>query len=67
MTNYSMTNRTYRYFNGDPLYPFGYGLSYTKFEYSDLEISPLKVKAGENVTVRFVLTNVGNEAGEEVS
>lgn len=67
MTDYSMANRTYRYFNGEPMYPFGYGLSYTKFQYSDLEISPLKVKAGENVTVRFVLTNVGSEAGEEVT
>lgn len=67
MTDYSMTNRTYRYFSGEPMYPFGYGLSYTKFQYSDLEISPLKVKAGENVTVRFVLTNVGSEAGEEVT
>ena len=67
MTDYSMTNRTYRYFTGDPLYPFGYGLSYTKFQYTDLELSPTKVKAGQNVTVRFVLNNVGDEAGEEVS
>ncbi|XP_045197551.2 uncharacterized protein LOC123552173 [Mercenaria mercenaria] len=67
MTDYSMTNHTYRYFTGDPLYPFGYGLSYTKFQYSDLELSPEKVKVGQNLTVRFVLTNVGNEAGEEVT
>ncbi|XP_060596940.1 uncharacterized protein LOC132750886 [Ruditapes philippinarum] len=67
MTDYSMKNRTYRYFNDDPLYPFGYGLSYTQFMYSDLELSPTKVKPGENVTVRFVLTNVGDEAGEEVT
>lgn len=40
ITNYTMINRTYRYFMGVPLYPFGYGLSYTKFSYSQLMISP---------------------------
>lgn len=66
MTNYSMFNRTYRYFDGIPLYPFGYGLSYTQFNYSNLELSPLKVKAGNNVTATFQITNTGPMAGAEV-
>ncbi|XP_033741919.1 xylan 1,4-beta-xylosidase-like [Pecten maximus] len=47
MTDYNMTNLTYRYFSGDPLYPYGYGLSYTLFRYSDLIITPAKVKIGK--------------------
>ena len=66
MTNYSMAGRTYRYFDGDPLYPFGYGLSYTQFSYSDLVLSPTKVKAGQNVTVTFKIENIGFMDGQEV-
>lgn len=66
MTDYSMTNRTYRYFTGDPLFPFGYGLSYTTFQYSDLQLSPTMVKAGQNVTATFQLSNTGNVSGSEV-
>jgi beta-glucosidase len=62
---YDMTNRTYRYFKGDPLYPFGYGLSYTTFSYSDLQV-PLKVKTGSTVTVKVTVTNSGRMTGDEV-
>jgi beta-glucosidase len=64
-SNYSMANRTYRYFKGDALYPFGYGLSYTSFNYGNLVI-PATVKAGNKITVSVSLTNTGNRDGEEV-
>jgi beta-glucosidase len=64
-SNYSMANRTYRYFKGDALYPFGYGLSYTSFNYDDLVI-PSTAKAGSNVTVKLKITNTGTKDGEEV-
>jgi beta-glucosidase len=62
---YDMTNRTYRYFTGEPLYPFGYGLSYTTFGYSGLEL-PEKSVTGSDVTVRVTVTNTGSMAGDEV-
>jgi len=63
---YDMTNRTYRYFTGVPLYPFGYGLSYTTFAYSDLVV-PEKTAAGsEEVKVKVTVTNTGKMAGDEV-
>ncbi|HVT12739.1 MAG TPA: glycoside hydrolase family 3 N-terminal domain-containing protein [Fimbriimonadaceae bacterium] len=49
-----------------PLYPFGFGLSYTTFAYSDLEVSPQHVKPGESVTVSFTVTNTGDREGDEV-
>jgi beta-glucosidase len=64
-TDYSMAGRTYRYFKGEPLYPFGYGLSYTKFTYSNLRVDK-SVKAGEPVKVTVDVTNAGERAGEEV-
>ena len=64
--DYSMNNRTYRYFNGTPLYGFGYGLSYTKFEYGDL-IVPATIPAGKMVTVSIKVTNTGKMDGEEVT
>jgi len=64
--NYAMAGRTYRYFEGQPLYPFGHGLSYTTFSYSDLQIRPAQIKAGAQVTVRCDVTNTGDRAGDEV-
>lgn len=63
--NYDMANRTYRYFKGDALYPFGYGLSYTTFNYDKLEI-PATAKHGKNISVSVQVTNTGNKDGEEV-
>jgi beta-glucosidase len=60
-----MENRTYRYFKGTPLYPFGYGLSYTTFRYSDL-ILPEKIVAGDDARVSVRVTNTGQMAGDEV-
>jgi len=64
--DYSMTGHTYRFFRGDPLYPFGYGLSYTEFRYRDLKLSPRRVAAGKTVSVSVVVENTGGRAGEEV-
>ena len=47
-TDYSMQGRTYRYFKGEPLYPFGFGLSYTKFQYRKPQLSAATIKAGSN-------------------
>jgi len=63
--NYDMAGKTYRFFTGEPLYPFGYGLSYTNFTYSNLSI-PEKAVTGENVTVKVTVTNSGKIAGDEV-
>jgi len=62
---YDMKERTYRYFSGTPLYPFGYGLSYTTFSYSDLSL-PEKVVTGDEVKVYVTVTNTGKMAGDEV-
>ncbi|XP_064392288.1 uncharacterized protein LOC135339960 isoform X2 [Halichondria panicea] len=59
IVDYTMVNRTYRYFQSEPLYPFGYGLSYSTFKYSGLTVSPSSVKAGGNVTVSLQVTNTG--------
>ncbi len=63
--NYDMAGRTYRYFTGEPLYPFGYGLSYTTFEYSNL-IIPQSSVAGQPVKVKVTVTNTGKITGDEV-
>lgn len=63
--SYDMSNRTYRYFKGEALYPFGYGLSYTTFQYSALK-TPASIKAGQPVTVSVVVKNTGKKDGEEV-
>ena len=55
-----MANRTYRYFTGKPLYPFGYGLSYTTFKYSDLSVPVQAVAAGQPVSTDVTVTNTGN-------
>jgi beta-glucosidase len=64
--DYDMKGRTYRYFEGDPLYPFGHGLSYTRFEYSGLRIDRPAVGAGDTVTVSVNVKNVGTRSGDEV-
>lgn len=63
--DYSMANRTYRYFNGKPLFPFGYGLSYTTFQYSDLSLPTQAVAAGQPVGADVTVTNTGKVAGDE--
>jgi len=64
--DYSMANRTYRYFKGKPLYPFGYGLSYTTFSYSDLSLPKSTVNAGDPIAADVTVTNSGKVAGDEV-
>jgi len=66
-TDYSMANRTYRYFKGQPLYGFGYGLSYTSFDYSNVKLNTEHLNAGENLTVTADVKNTGNAAGDEVA
>ena len=58
--------RTYMYFTGEPLYPFGYGLSYTNFAYSNLRLSSDSLPAQGSVTVSVDVRNIGTRAGEEV-
>jgi len=65
-TDYKMENRTYRYFKGEPLYPFGYGLSYTTFKYSKLKVAK-KVNSGNPLTVTVQVQNTGKMAGDEVA
>ena len=64
--DYSMKNRTYRYFEGQPLYPFGHGLSYTKFAYTSLKLDKSSVAADGTVQVTVTVKNVGKRAGDEV-
>ncbi|HEY0162809.1 MAG TPA: glycoside hydrolase family 3 C-terminal domain-containing protein, partial [Edaphobacter sp.] len=66
-TEYSMANRTYRYYKGQPLYGFGYGLSYTSFAYSNAKLSAGTLPAGETLTVDVDVKNTGKLAGEEVA
>ncbi|MBC7947638.1 MAG: glycoside hydrolase family 3 C-terminal domain-containing protein [Chitinophagaceae bacterium] len=63
--DYSMKNRTYRYFNGKPLYGFGFGLSYTSYRYDQLKL-PFTWKTGKQLTVSVRVTNTGSRNGEEV-
>ncbi|RTQ48992.1 glycoside hydrolase family 3 protein [Hymenobacter gummosus] len=63
--SYGMQGRTYRYMTAEPMYPFGYGLSYAKFEYSGLKL-PKKAAKGKPVEVEATVTNTGKMAGEEV-
>jgi beta-glucosidase len=60
-----MTGKTYRFFNQEPLYPFGYGLSYTTFSYSNL-VFPEKATAGDKISVKVTVTNTGKVEGDEV-
>jgi beta-glucosidase len=65
--DYAMKGRTYRYFDGKPLYPFGYGLSYTTFAYSDLKAPNEGVNAGDPAGVDVTVKNTGKVAGDEVA
>ena len=64
--DYAMANRTYRYFEGEALYPFGYGLSYTRFAYANPRVSRARVRADGAVTVSVDITNTGAMEGDEV-
>ncbi len=66
-TNYSMANRTYRYFTGTPLYSFGHGLSYTHFTYSRPSLSSKRVHADGTIAVTFNVQNAGARDGDEVA
>ena len=63
---YSMKGRTYRYFEGQPLYPFGYGMSYSKFDYRNAKLSTATLKAGSDLQVDVDIRNAGATAGDEV-
>lgn len=65
-TDYDMSGRTYKYFKGEPLYPFGYGLSYTKFIYSKLKVSDPEFSEPANLKVSVTVTNAGSVRGSEV-
>lgn len=64
--DYAMKGRTYRFMEKEPLYPFGFGLSYTKFEYSNLVISSTKITTTQIITAAVTVTNIGKKDGEEV-
>ncbi len=66
ITNYTMMGRTYRYNKYDPLYPFGYGLSYTTFSYSGLSLTPTTVTAGKSMMASVILSNTGKYDADEV-
>ncbi len=65
-SDYSMSNRTYRYHTEEVLYPFGYGLSYSKFSYDDIKISPQQWSAKGSVSVSVSVTNSGTMDADEV-
>ena len=65
-TDYSMQGRTYRYSGKPPLYPFGYGLSYTEFRYSNLRIHQSKIIAGDDLALSLEVENAGDYDGTEV-
>ncbi len=63
--DYSMKNRTYKYMENEALYPFGFGLGYTEFQYSDLKLSSTKIKAGDGVTCSVKVKNTGAYQSKE--
>lgn len=64
--DYSMAGRTYRYMDSDPMYPFGFGLSYSSFVYESMQLSNEKIHAGDGLTVKVKLKNRGNFNADEV-
>jgi len=66
-TDYSMTDRTYRYYKGEVLYPFGYGLSYSTFSYKAPDVSAKTIQAGASVTVTAQVRNTSHRDGDEVA
>ena len=66
-TDYSMKNRTYRYFSGEPLFRFGYGLSYAQFAYAHLRLSSAALHAGDTLTAEADVTNGSQREGDEVA
>ncbi len=64
--DYSMEGRTYRYMKKEPLYPFGFGLSYTQFEYGDISLSKTKIKDDESISASVTLSNTGETPADEV-
>jgi beta-glucosidase len=64
--DYSMANRTYRYFKGEPLYPFGFGLSYSSFAYKNLRLLKNEINSGDSTVVSVDVINSGELKGEEV-
>jgi beta-glucosidase len=64
--DYSMQGRTYRFFSGEPLYPFGHGLSYTRFEYSNPRVAPAATSPSDAVDVAVDVRNTGARTGHEV-
>jgi beta-glucosidase len=66
-SDYAMKGRTYRYFEGTPVYPFGYGLSYSKFEYAPLSVEPVNGSSERGVRVTTTVKNTSSRAGEEVA
>ena len=64
--NYAMAGRTYRFFQGKPLYPFGYGLSYSSFGYDRLRTGADTLRGGDTLSVSVAVTNTGKRVGDEV-
>lgn len=64
--DYNMSNRTYRYFKGKPLFPFGYGLSYTTFHYGKAQADKQTLRVGDGMTLTIPLKNTGTLSGDEV-
>ena len=64
--DYAMAGRTYRYSEKEPLFPFGFGLSYTDFQYSNLTLSKSKIQAGESLEVSLMISNLGTRPADEV-
>ena len=65
--DYSMANRTYRYFNGKPEFAFGHGLSYTKFKFQDEKLDSKQISSDGTAKVSFTVRNSGNREGDEVA